>query len=116
MYITSTGTYPAATKQSFATSRLRRGLRQRALAKRAGLPTATISLFDIGVRKPSFDDLRRVADALEVSADNLVGRVNEPVGHGLLNRLHRLAGQVSSSDGGFAEEFPRLLARKSQCP
>ena len=51
---------------------------------RAGLPTATISHFDTGVRKPSFDGLRRVANAIEVGSYNLLGRVNEPVAHGSL--------------------------------
>ncbi|MGN8546962.1 helix-turn-helix domain-containing protein [Bradyrhizobium sp. 13971] len=43
-----------------------RGLNQDQLAKRSGLQGSAISHFETGTRKPSFDNLRRLADALGV--------------------------------------------------
>ena len=53
-----------------------RRLTQAELATRARLQPAAVSHFETGGRRPSFDNLRRLADALEVSADYLIGRVD----------------------------------------
>ena len=55
-----------------------RGLSQGGLADRAGLQPSAISHFETGGRKPSFENLRRLADALSVSTDFLLGRRDEP--------------------------------------
>ena len=55
-----------------------RGLSQGDLADRAGLQPSAISHFETGGRKPSFENLRRLADALSVSTDYLLGRRDEP--------------------------------------
>ena len=55
-------------------ARTRRELSQEGLAKRANLQPSAISHFETGTRKPSFDNLRRLADALEVTTDFLLGR------------------------------------------
>jgi transcriptional regulator with XRE-family HTH domain len=54
-----------------------RRLSQAELAKKAGLQPTAISHFETGTRAPSFDNLRRLADALNVSTDYLIGRANE---------------------------------------
>ena len=51
-----------------------RELNQAELAERAGLQASAISHFETGTRKPSFANLKRLADALEVSTDYLLGR------------------------------------------
>ena len=38
---------------------------------------SAISHFETGTRKPSFDNLRRLADALDVTTDYLLGRVKD---------------------------------------
>src|SRR6266571_2843034 len=58
--------------------REKRGLSQEELAKRAGLQATAISHFETGTRKPSFHNLRRLADALETTVDYLMGRTNDP--------------------------------------
>ena len=58
-------------------AREKRGLSQGELAKRAGFQASAISHFETGSRKPSFDNLRRLADALEVTTDYLLGRVTD---------------------------------------
>lgn len=46
---------------------------QREIAERAGLPPSLISHFENGTRCPAFENLRRLALSLEVSADYLLG-------------------------------------------
>ncbi len=47
---------------------------QAELAKKAGLQPTAISHFETNTRSPSFDNLRKLSDALTVSADFLMGR------------------------------------------
>jgi transcriptional regulator with XRE-family HTH domain len=51
-----------------------RGLTQAELGKRAGMAAASISHFETGQRAPSLESLVRLADALHVSVDTLLGR------------------------------------------
>ena len=49
-------------------------LTQTELAKSANLTPAAISQFESGARKPSFDTLSNLADALKVTTDYLLGK------------------------------------------
>jgi transcriptional regulator with XRE-family HTH domain len=51
-----------------------RSLTQAQLGKRAGMAAASVSHFETGQRAPSLDSLVKLADALEVSVDTLLGR------------------------------------------
>ena len=51
-----------------------RGLSQTDLAAKTGLQQVAISFFETGRRSPSLGNLRRLADALEVTTDYLMGR------------------------------------------
>ena len=55
-----------------------RDMEQAQLAAKAQLPPTSISHFEAGSRKPSFETLRRLAQALDVTTDYLLGRVDEP--------------------------------------
>ena len=50
-----------------------RALSQVELGKKAGLPPSAIGHFEGGRRAPSFENIRALATALEVSADHLMG-------------------------------------------
>ena len=50
-----------------------RSWNQAELAQRADMQPSAIAHFEAGRRKPSFDNVRRLANALEVSADYLMG-------------------------------------------
>ena len=63
--------------------RLKRGLTQEELARKADVPTVSVSHFETGHRFPNAESLRRLANALGVSADYLLGRVKEPTGEDL---------------------------------
>jgi transcriptional regulator with XRE-family HTH domain len=50
-----------------------RAWNQAELAQRAEMQPSAIAHFEAGRRKPSFDNVRRLAKALDVSADYLMG-------------------------------------------
>lgn len=77
--------------------RTKRGFSQDDLSRKAIVPTASVSHFERGIRFPSSESLRRLADALGVSADYLLGRVDEPTGEGL-----------SGADAEFAALFRKF--------
>lgn len=54
--------------------RERRGFTQAELGARADMAAASVSHFETGQRVPSLDSLVKLADALEVSVDALLGR------------------------------------------
>jgi transcriptional regulator with XRE-family HTH domain len=53
-----------------------RGLTQAELGHRAGMAGAAVSHFETGQRAPSLDSLVKLADALDVSTDQLLGRAS----------------------------------------
>jgi transcriptional regulator with XRE-family HTH domain len=55
-------------------ARRMRGLSQSDLASKTGLQQVAISFFETGRRAPSLGNLKRLADALEVTTDYLMGR------------------------------------------
>lgn len=65
---------PDEFRLQFRTIRERRGLTQVALGQRAGMAPASISHFETGQRVPSLESLVKLADALGVSVDELIGR------------------------------------------
>jgi transcriptional regulator with XRE-family HTH domain len=51
-----------------------RGLSQAQLAKLAGVPKGTLLQWEYGLRTPKLDAAAKLADALDVSLDELAGR------------------------------------------
>jgi len=58
-------------------ARLDRGWTQERLAEISELRNTTIAHFEAGSRKPSYDNLRKLAMVLDISADYLLGIVDE---------------------------------------
>jgi transcriptional regulator with XRE-family HTH domain len=96
------------------TAREYRGLSQGELAKRANLQPSAISHFETGTRKPSFDNLRLLADTLDVTTDYLLGRVEDFTALADADRLHRHYNALHSDDRKFADELIELLAKKAR--
>ena len=91
-------------------ARTQRGLSQGGLAKRAGLQPSAVSHFETGLRKPSYENLRRVADALDVTTDFLLGRVLEMKGLASGDPLFHDIERLTSDDRDLAIDFVKLLA------
>lgn len=95
-------------------AREKRGLSQGELGKRAGFQASAISHFETGTRKPSFDNLRRLADALDVTTDYLLGRVTDTEALAGADTLHRHLDQLTTEDREMAKDFLKLLAHKAK--
>lgn len=89
-----------------------RGVSQSQLAEAASLPSSSISHFEGGGRKPSFENLKRLAGALDVSTDFLLGRTDQPDALSAADELRRQLANLSSSDLDAATKFIGFLAEK----
>jgi len=87
---------------------------QSELAGRAGLPPSSIAHFEAGSRKPSFDTLRRLATAIEVTTDYLLGRVDDPGLAEAGDPLYRDVGRLTGEDRELAKDFLKMLADRSE--
>jgi transcriptional regulator with XRE-family HTH domain len=90
-------------------ARNERGLEQQQLAERAGLPPSSISHFEKGARKPSFDNLRNLAKSLDVTTEYLLGRVDTMDRVEGAQRLHRHLGNLTESEVKTVEGFIQML-------
>lgn len=96
-------------------ARKKRDLNQEELAQRSGLKPAAVSHFETGARKPSFDNLRRLADALNVTADYLLGRTDDPEGFAEADVAFRHGfEQLSSDQREIALDFIEVLAKRNK--
>ena len=98
--------------QRLRAAREYRGLTQNDLAKLTGLKPAAVSHFETGGRKPSFDNLRLLADKLDVTTDYLLGRVEHFKDLAGADQLHRHYNALQEPDRKFADELITLLASK----
>lgn len=90
-----------------------RGLSQVQLATKAGLPPASVSHFESGPRKPSFANLKALAEALNVTTDYLLGRSETPeTSAETVGQLHRDFHKLTSQDMELAKDFVELLLKK----
>ena len=88
-------------------------MEQAELAAEAGLPATSISHFEAGARKPSFDNLRRLAQALKVTSDYLLGQVDDPGMSLAADPLYRDMQKLTAQDRKFAEEMLTFLANRN---
>lgn len=108
--LVSTDTFPNRLKAARETRRLS----QTALAAQAGLPQSSVAHFEGGARKPSFDNLRRLANALEVTTDYLLGRTDEMARSEAADPLFRHVAKLSSDDRALADDFLGMLAKRAR--
>lgn len=95
-------------------ARKKRGFNQEELANKAGLKPAAISHFETDSRKPSFDNLKKIADALDVTSDYLLGRTDDPEGFAEANVAFRHGFEKLSSDQrDVALDFIEMLAKRN---
>jgi transcriptional regulator with XRE-family HTH domain len=93
-----------------------RKLTQNELGQRANLPATSIAHFEAGSRKPSFDNLRKLAVALGITIDYLLGReVESSVVEDTTNgdTLFRDIKKLSAQDLELAKQFLKILADRN---
>ncbi len=90
-----------------------RGWNQAELGEKAGMPASSIAHFETGTRKPSFESLRRLANALEITTDYLLGRVESPDLAQAGDPLFRDIGKLSGDDREIAKSFLEMLAKRT---
>ena len=91
-----------------------RGLDQARLAEKSGLPPSSISHFEAGSRRPSFENLHRLANALDVTTDYLLGRVDDPEAYAEADPLYRDFKNLSAADRDLAQSFMKMLSTRKQ--
>ncbi len=89
--------------------RKKRGLNQDQLAELASLNRVTIAKYETGKVEPGAQSLSRIADALEVSVDEILGRTEgeEKLPYGfsrIIPRALPLIGEIACGDAIQAEE------------
>jgi len=92
-----------------------KGLSQGDLAKRTGLKPAAISHFETGQRKPSFDNLIKLAEALGVSMDYLFGGDSKHASTASSKLLQDFE-KLSLRDQGVVQDMIHILLRKNPNP
>jgi len=107
-------------KDRLKQTRESRGWSQSDLAKRAGLQPAAISHFETAQRSPSFENLRKLSDALSVSIDYLIGRIDEEQhGQGMAaapraQKLFRHAEKLSDDAFSALERMAQALSKEDK--
>jgi len=91
-----------------------RKMNQTQLAEKAGFPPSSIAHFEGGGRKPSFDNLRNLAAALEVTTDYLLGRTDDPTQSKDADPLYREVSKLSEHDRKMTHEFMKMLAQMAK--
>jgi transcriptional regulator with XRE-family HTH domain len=81
-----------------------RGFTQTELGQRAGIGSASVSHFETGQRAPSLESLVRLADALEISTDALLGR---PGSSGVAH-VHPIFLRASKADAQTLDTLKRI--------
>jgi transcriptional regulator with XRE-family HTH domain len=90
-------------------------LNQADLAERTGFQPSAISHFESGRRAPSFDNLKKLADALAVTIDFLLGRETVPTTAGpVAEKLFRNFEQMTAEDQDDLAKFAAMLAEKNR--
>ena len=95
-----------------------RGLRditQVELAQRAGMQPAAISQFESGTRTPAFDSLIKMADAMNITVDYLIGRNHKTISAGpSIDKLMRHAEQLTPYELDLLTNLAKILANKNK--
>ena len=92
-----------------------RGISQSELAALSGLQVSAVSHFETATRRPSFDNLKRLADALRVTTDYLIGRTDEIEGSAAsVRQLYRHYSGLSAEYQEMADDFVKMLAEKAK--
>ena len=86
-------------------ARLRSGLSQKEVAENIGVAKSTYSLYESGNREPNVQTIKKISDALDVSADELLGLNTEPD----TVAAHKDGENFTADELAKIEEYKKLL-------
>lgn len=91
------------------------GLTQAQIAERSGLTPAAVSHFVTGLRTPGTSSLRKLADALNTSAEYILGldKVPTPTGP-LAGAIFRNAQKLSNESLDLLKDFSDTLVQREE--
>tara|TARA_R110000787_G_scaffold67074_5_gene150331 strand:+ start:208 stop:546 length:339 start_codon:yes stop_codon:yes gene_type:complete len=92
-------------------AREKRGFSQAELGAKADLQPAAIGHFEKGRRSPSFQNVRKLANALNISADYLLGRTDSMEG---ATTAFRGEDKLNNDDREFIQMMIENMNRKSE--
>lgn len=92
-------------KNKLKEARIIRQLSQTDLAHKSGLQPAAINHFESGRRTPSFDNLIKLVDALDISADFLFDRISPS------NSFQRRYNNLSDKNKALLNDFIAILEK-----
>ena len=99
--------------QRLRSSREIRNLNQAELAKKASFQVSAISHFESQTRKPSFENLQKLADALSVTTDYLLGRTDNPEMSGMsTDQIFRDFQMLTADDQDLARDLIRNMVNR----
>ncbi len=98
-------------KERLRAMREMRGLTQSQLAEKVGIPSTSISHLESGSRKPSFDNLRRLAKFFDISTDYLIGNVDS-IDDYAPDALYRDINSLNQTDRDMIENMIKLMKQK----
>jgi len=90
-----------------------KGLNQTELSKKLKLPQSSISHFEGNRRSPCLSNLKKLADALHVSADYLIGRTDNPDEYQEADGLYKDFKKLSDEQRQYAEIFMKGLSENN---
>ena len=96
------------------TARKKRGMSQQVLADRIGVHFTVISQFERNRQKPYYSNLLKLADALDVAVDYLMGRVTKDQALVGADEIHRDWDRLKTSDRDIVKDFIGMLASRGQ--
>ena len=91
-----------------------RGMTQTEVAARAGTSSATISHFETGQREPGPANLKKLADALGVTTDFLLGRTELAPTGPQMQALIRTAARMTQQQLNELARFADFIAGKTR--
>jgi transcriptional regulator with XRE-family HTH domain len=103
-----------AFKTRLVEARSLRGISQVDLSRKTGIPQSSFSQFETGARKPSFDNLRTIAKALDVSTDYLMGRTESPGLPVEADELYRHGQKLNDENRALALNFMKMLEERGK--
>lgn len=86
-------------------ARERKGMTQKDVAEKIGVAKSTYSLYESGNREPNVQIIKKIADILDTSADELLG-IDEPQ---ITIAAHKEDGNFTPEELEKIEEYKKLL-------